>query len=80
MVRAKFTVLEITRRKWYASDKKELYTIKMSPVVGTDNNEENKKFFSSTPSGTIELGLLYEETANLFELGKSYYVDFTPAE
>jgi hypothetical protein len=44
------------------------------------NNEENKKFFSATPSGKLEIGVMNPEAAKKFEVGISYYLDFTPAE
>lgn len=58
---------------------KTVTTIEMSPVIG-NGAEENKQFFASTPSGNIELGLISEHAASLFELGQSYYVDFTKAD
>ncbi len=81
-VRAKFTVNRIERsREWNTN--KELQTIVMSPVTGhgeDGKSEENKEFWAYTPSGEIKLGTVNAEAAAMFELGKSYYVDFTPAE
>lgn len=77
-VRAKFIVNSITRTKHWDANKGEVQTIKLSPVYG--NSDENKKFFEATPAGNIELGTVNEEAAKQFELGKAYYVDFTPAE
>lgn len=77
MVRAKFKVQEITRREGW-SGIKEIHSIKLAPVC--DGSEENKQFFASTPSGHIDLGCANAEATKQFELGKSYYVDFTPAE
>jgi hypothetical protein len=42
-------------------------------------SEENKKHFQYTPNGSITLGILNPDTAAMFEVGKDYYVDFTPA-
>lgn len=42
-------------------------------------SEENKEFFKYTPSGNIEFGLVNESTAAKYEVGKEYYVDFSPA-
>jgi hypothetical protein len=53
-------------------------TVVLYPVSG--NSEENKQFFRWTPTGKIELGILNPEAAKQFEVGKEYYVDFTPAE
>lgn len=51
--------------------------VSMSPVFG--GSEENKRFFNATPSGSIQLGVINAEAAQQFEVGKEYYVDFTPA-
>jgi hypothetical protein len=78
MVRAKFTVQRIERTLHWIRSNGELQTIVMTPV--TDGSEENKKFFDATPCGEIKVGTLSATAASQFELGKSYYVDFTPAE
>jgi hypothetical protein len=77
-VRAKFICNSITSQKHWDSSKGETKTIKLTPV--TSGSEENKAFYEATPSGSIQLLTLNEEAAKNFELGKSYYVDFTPAE
>ncbi|WP_243021742.1 hypothetical protein [Simplicispira sedimenti] len=42
--------------------------------------EENKAFSDATPSGQIALSIADGKPAlDAFELGKSYFVDFTPA-
>lgn len=43
----------------------------------TNNSDENKKFYASTPSGSIELQAVRDD---LFEIGQEYYLDFTLAE
>jgi hypothetical protein len=70
--------------------KGKLITVNMNPVhytqVKNDKNEwvipesENTKFWKATPSGQIALGCINPETANQFELGKEYYIDFHPAD
>jgi hypothetical protein len=71
-VRAKF--------KWTAKEAGGSYpSISLHAVVGGDN-PENDSFFKATPSGNIGLGVVNEEAASQFEVGKEYYVDFTPAE
>lgn len=82
MTRVKFAVNSITRYlggsykdgKWVMA---EVHTIKLSPV--TTGSEENKAFFASTPSGSIEIGIVNPEAVKGFELNKEYYIDFTPA-
>lgn len=49
--------------------------VTLQPVIG--GSEENEKFFSYTPSGSIELGILNPDVK--MEVGKEYYVDFTEA-
>lgn len=51
--------------------------VTMQAVVG--GSEENEKFFKYTPSGQISFGVVQEETGKLFEFGREYYVDITPA-
>lgn len=92
-VRAKFKVDEIrcsqTSRmidpaKGYYSDNMEnveIRTLVMSPVYGNgDPAHENTKFWNASPSGKLELGTVNPEAWRHFELGKEYYIDFTPAE
>ena len=43
-------------------------------------SEENKEFFKYTPSGTVTFGVTNTAVAEKFEVGKEYYLDFTPAE
>ena len=81
-VRAKFIVHSITRTQGgtYKESKwipQEVQTIRLIPVAGS--SEENKAFFASTPSGSIDLGTINIEAARQFDLNKEYYVDFTPA-
>lgn len=45
----------------------------------TSGSPENDAFFKWTPSGKLEMSVK-PEVAEQFELGKSYYLDFTPAE
>ena len=82
-VRAKFWVSEIKRHMGGTSkDGKyvpcEVQTIVLNAV--TSGSEENKSFFNATPSGRIELGMVNKEAADLFELQKEYYIEFTKAE
>jgi hypothetical protein len=52
--------------------------ITLTPVC--TGSEENESFYQYTPSGSIELGIVNENASKQFEVGKEYYVDFTPAE
>jgi hypothetical protein len=42
--------------------------------------EENRIFGKNTPSGSISMTIANQAAADGFETGKSYYVDFTPAD
>jgi len=88
-VRAKFTVQSVTRQQGsrYVPSKNpghhgtyepcELLTIKLNPVYDPEPGSENHEFWSATPSGNIELGVVKGETGRYFELGAEYYIDFT---
>ncbi len=76
-VRAKFKVISVTRSAGW-NGVKELHTIKLQPVTGGPS-PENAKFFASTPSGSIDIGVVHEEVGNQFDIGQEFYVDFTPA-
>lgn len=52
-----------------------LYDYEFNVVMG--DTEENQKFFASTPSGKINISSVRDD---LFEVGKDYYLDFSPAE
>ncbi len=58
-------------------DDQEGFYLTFSPVyVGS---EENKEFFKYTPGGTVAFNVLNLAAAEKFEVGKEYYLDFTPA-
>jgi hypothetical protein len=77
MVRAKFYVSTLTKQKMGQGSETGTL-VKLNPVV--TGSDENKEFYRYTPSGSIEIGILNEKTAEMFEIGKEYYIDFTPAE
>lgn len=66
-VRAKFTC-----------ERNDNGVVTMRPVY--QGSEENKTFWSYTPGGQITLSITNPEAIKQFEVGKEYYVDFTPAE
>ena len=72
MVRAKFKVEAIES---YGSQGG---CVSLKPV--TFGSEENEKFFNMTPHGSIEMGTLNDKAFKQFEVGKEFYVDFTPAD
>jgi len=74
MTRAKFVCTTVSKSKHWDGSGRFLFTAKLNPVMS--GSEENKKFYTATPSGNIELGQFGED---VFEPGKSYFVDFTEA-
>ncbi len=74
-VRAKFRLNSYDTQLDYRT-KEELRSLKLSVVI--DDSEENKSFFRYTPTGHIEMGVLNQAAWKHFELGKEFYVDFTP--
>lgn len=83
-VRAKFQLIKTTQTMHSKKDEDgnwiTIPLTSMSFQVVHGNTPENERFFASTPSGTIELGVLNPEAAAQLELGKSYYIDFVPAD
>jgi hypothetical protein len=88
-VRAKFKVQRIDRSAYSRSEKDgdgvdrivdyEMRTIVLSPVYSNEPNSENRAFWQATPTGEIKLGTINVEAAKHFEVGREYYIDFTPA-
>lgn len=76
-VRAKFKVESVTTRANWQRDKGHIGTVRLVPVM--DGSEENKRFYDATPSGAIELGTINQDALKQFEIGREFYVDFTPA-
>lgn len=74
-VRAKFCLNEVTLSK---SGTEEQRSYKFSAVVGP--SEEDKKFWRWSPGGALTLNCVNPAVFGQFEVGKSYYLDFVPAE
>jgi hypothetical protein len=72
MVRAKFVVDKISKTRYGYGE------IALSPVTG--GSEENKQFWQYTPSGSISLNVTNNAALEKFEIGKEYYVDFSPTD
>lgn len=73
-VRAKFRVTEKTQM---SNGSEVTNKIKLSPVVG--GSPENEQFYRWTPGGSIELQVVSAAVGEALEIGKEYYIDFTPA-
>lgn len=83
-VRAKFYVKEIKQIYTGSTDENEAAEIIMDPVFGSypgskegDNNESWSKW---TPSGSLHMTVTNPSAIAQFELGKAYFLDFTPVE
>jgi hypothetical protein len=92
-VRAKFAVTKIEstlgQRATGEKDERghakyepcEMKTLVMNPVYGNgDPNHENTKFWQASPGGELRLNVVNAAAVAQFELGKEYYVDFSPAD
>ena len=77
MVRAKFTCTAIEDNGAKSPEDKGS-TITLLPVTG--GSKENDEFYKWTPGGQVLLSTVNESAAAQFEVGKQYYVDFTPAD
>ncbi len=80
-VRAKFQCISVTKAMGYVTnpetgkyEPKPVHTYRFQAVAS--GSEENKSFFASTPSGTIELSAVRDD---LFEITQEYYLDFSSA-
>lgn len=54
--------------------------VRFNAVYSDDSNHENKAFTDATPSADVSLWINADKpAASAFEVGKDYYVHFTPA-
>jgi len=53
--------------------------VSMMPVYDTGSAPENKTWSKWTPGGLIQMTITNPDAIDKFEIGKSYYVDFTLA-
>lgn len=80
-VRAKLKVTELTAFE----SPKGAVQVKMSAVYETKSGEsgqaceENRIFGQYTPSATFIATIVNPDAGKQFEVGKAYYLDFTPA-
>jgi hypothetical protein len=63
--------------KWVPA---ETTTINMTPVYcNGDPNHENTKFWQASPGGALSLNCVNPDAVKQFDVGKEFYIDFTPA-
>ena len=82
-VRCKFKVTSIDKSVAHIWDGKEnteqvMTSVSLFPVSAKEG--EDSIFGKATPNGSIRVGIVNEAVAQLFALGKAYYVDFSPAD
>jgi hypothetical protein len=65
----------VTKKVHWDKSKGFLWEAEFTATSGKD--EESKKFFETTPYGSLKVGIF---NADLFEPGKSYYIDLIPIE
>ncbi len=73
-IRCKFECVSVTKRKGWVANQI-LYDAEFLAVMS--GSEENKAFFAATPSGKLNVATVVPD---VFEVGKSYYLDVTLAE
>ncbi|MEL6259274.1 MAG: hypothetical protein AAFQ67_09475 [Pseudomonadota bacterium] len=77
-VRAKFRVMAINPTP--NSDPKDLSAqVILNPVMD-DGREDNATWSKYTPGGEISLWITNPAAIEAFELGRAYFIDFTPAD
>lgn len=74
-VRAKFKV--DGKKPYNESEPETGGAVSLSPVYS--GSPENEQFYKWTPGGNISLSTVNGAAFGAFEVGKEYYVDFTPA-
>jgi len=82
-IRAKFVVSKLSKIRANNSQGQPGFgfEVTMYPVAGGPNaTEEDKAFWSATPSGEIRMGIINAAAGQQFEPGDAWYVDFTKAE
>jgi len=76
-VRAKFKVTEAELVKYYSDNK--ILQLKMD-VVYNDGDPANAQWSKATPSGSLWMNVTNPDVFDSFQLGKFYYLDFSPVE
>lgn len=76
MVRAKMKVMAI--QPFHSSDPNGVCAeVRLFPVF--NDSPENKTWSKYTPTGECRLTITNPEAIDAFEVGKEYFLDFTPA-
>jgi hypothetical protein len=70
-VRAEFTVTKVAKTTWGGTE------LTLSPQYD-QTIPEDRRFQKGTPSGELHMLVDNPPAVEFFELGKPYYLDFTP--
>jgi len=70
-VRAKFTVEKVAKTRYGGTE------LTLSPQYD-DKIPEDRRFAKATPSGSLQMYIDNPPAAEFFEIGKAYYLDFSP--
>lgn len=54
--------------------------VTLQAVYGSGDDDSNKEWSQYTPSGEVKLCITNASAYKQFEIGKAYFVDFTPAD
>lgn len=73
-MRAKFKVTKVTTFEGGSQE------VNLHAVYSGDKNSEDNQFSQATPSGQLTMHISNPAAIGFLEVGKSYYLDFTPAE
>lgn len=80
-VKAKFICISVTKSRGGKYNERGVYETCIvygyKFIAVTTGSVENKRFYASTPNGSIELQAIRDD---LFEINKEYYLDFSKAE
>lgn len=75
MVRGKFQLSQITQTSWGGDGRTLVFQAQYDP-----DSPEDQRYAKATPTGRIEMQVDNPAALEQFQLGKTYYLDFTPAE
>lgn len=79
MVRAKFLCSNISHTHLQGSNPDAIH-VEVTLAAVWNDGKGNESWSKATPSGQIKMAITNPDAANAFELGKFYFVDFTPAD
>lgn len=75
MVRGKFMLQQIIQSSWGGEGRTLIFAAQYDPDL-----PEDQSYSKATPTGKIEMTVDNPAALEQFQLGKAYYLDFTPTE